>query len=410
MGKSTLITDLLKNQNALIVNFYENATLPPKIDAVKKFSELEKLLLREIGFKPSTGQTLVIDEAQESEQLGRWVRFIKEKWPHQNVIILGSVLSKLFSEDLPYPVGRVQEIVLRPFSFKEFLIATHKPALIEILEAASLENPLEDADRLALAEMYLDYLRMGGMPAVVLGQEEEKIDVRTSWNRLLAQYAADVERYLKENYRSLFLSGVGRIADLACQPVKNSQIVSTDSPFYRKVPLFLEIMQKWHLVFKAAAQTKHPESSGGIASKRYLFDVGMTSFLIHQNQPVSWRDRSELQNIIYAKLQETFVCQEILALEPEPQMDLNYYRETKNSQEIDFLVPLNGKIIPIEVKSQTSFSKNSLMPMLDFLDHRGLNCGIWVYNGEMRTQRFRGKTIHFIPPFFISELPRVITP
>jgi len=50
------------------------------------------------------------------------------------------------------------------------------------------------------------------------------------------------------------------------------------------------------------------------------------------------------------------------------------------------------------------------MPMLDFLDHRGLNCGIWVYNGEMRTQRFRGKTIHFIPPFFISELPRVITP
>lgn len=404
VGKTTLVQQAVQNRPHLFINLFESVTLAEKINAVTSFIDLERLFLRELNFKPSQGTILVIDEAQESKNLGRWVRFFKEKWAHQKVILLGSILSNLFEEGLPYPIGRVEEITLRPFSFKEFLLATNRLGLREILESASLEKNLSEDDRESFIPPYLEYLQTGGMPEVVKNFVLTEKPLPTVWDTLLRQYAFDVERYLGEIYRSLFIATVNRIAEMTCYPVKNSQIISTDSPFYRRLPSLLEVLEKWHLVFKVGAKTKVPESAGRLASKRYLFDVGLTNFLINRSLPLSWQKRPEVGNIIFGKLQENFVCNQIISNHPVPMANLSYYRDTRNSREIDFIVNIKGNYVPIEVKSQASVGRNSLLPMIHFLEQQGMKYGILVYNGPAKKLVHHRKTIFAIPPFLLSKI------
>lgn len=408
VGKSSLIDHALKDHNVIILNLYERTTLPELIDRTESFEEFERLLLREINFKPSRGTILVFDEAQEAKRLGRWIRFFKEKWKDQKVILSGSILSNLFEEGVAYPVGHVEEITLRPFTFKEYLLAAGKNGLREIIETVSPDGPLSEDDRKAAIGPYLNYLQTGGMPETVIKVNAGEETPSSSWDRLLRHYSLDIERHMEDIYRSMFISAIGRIADITCHSIKNSQIISSDSPSYRKLPKFLEVLEKWHLVHKVSAQTKHPESSSGLASKRYLFDLGLTNFLINHGMPAEWRERSDVGNLIFPKLQENFVANELIALKEAPVSELFYYKETRNSREIDFVVPLNGRLVPIEVKSSFSVGKNGLMPMLNFLGTHAMDLGVLVYNGEMKKMKFGEKNILAIPPFVISELPRIV--
>ena len=408
VGKSSLIQNFLKNSNAIILNLYEKTTLPKLIDQTESFEDFERLLLREANFKPSRKTILVFDEAQEAKRIGRWIRFFKEKWRHQKVVMLGSILSNLFEEGVAYPVGHVEEITLRPFTFKEYLLAINKVGLREIIETMSPSKPISESDRNALIKPYLDYLQTGGMPEVVIKTNTNEETPSSAWDKLLRHYSLDVERHMEEIYRSMFISAIDRIADITCHPIKNSQILSTSSSSYRRLPRLLEVMEKWHLIHKVSAQTKHPESASGLASKRYLFDVGLTNFLINHGLPVEWSKRSDSGNLTFPKLQENFVANELVALRGSPTLQLNYYKETRNSKEIDFILLINGKIVPIEVKSSSSISKNSLMPMLNFLNMRDLSIGILVYNGQMQKFHFGDKIIFAIPPFLVSELSKFL--
>lgn len=408
VGKSSMIQNALQNSNSIILNLYEKTTLPKLIDQTESFEDFERLLLREINFKPSQGTILVFDEAQEAKQIGRWIRFFKEKWKNQKVILLGSILSNLFEEGVAYPVGHVEEITLRPFTFKEYLLATNKSGLREIIETVSPDKPLSENDRNALIRPYINYLQTGGMPEVVIKVNAGEETPSLAWDKLLRHYSLDIERHMEEIYRSMFISAIDRIADITCHPIKNSQIISTDSPSYRRLPKLLEVMEKWHLVHKVSAQTKHPESASGLASKRYLFDVGLTNFLINHGLAVEWSERSDSGNLTFPKLQENFVAGELIALKNSPTLQINYYKETRNSKEIDLILPINDKIVPIEVKSSSSISKNGLIPMLNFLNMRELSTGILVYNGKMQKNHFGEKTILAIPPFLVSELPKLL--
>ncbi|MBI2339250.1 MAG: ATP-binding protein [Deltaproteobacteria bacterium] len=409
VGKTTLVTEALKERPSLILNLAELATLPQKIDATQSFQEFEELLWREYNFKPSQNVVLVFDEAQESKKLGSWVRFFKEKWTNQKVILLGSILSRLFDEETPYPVGRVEEIILRPFTFKEYLLAVKRQGLIELMEKTTFEKPLSETQKQSLIPPYLDYLQTGGMPEVVLKTINGVELPHIAWDKLLRQYSLDVERYLGEIFRNLFMTALDRMADVTCHPVKMSQLISTHSPSYRKIPKLLEVLEKWHLVHRISAQTRHPESAGGMASKRYLFDVGLTHFFINRMGRIEWKERGDVGNLIYPKLQENFVCNELMASAPYATTSLNYYKENQNSREIDFVFFGEKEWIPIEVKSQSGFSRNSLLPMIHFLESRNLKKGVLVYNGKMKRIRHRGKDICAMPPFLVSEISRLVS-
>lgn len=408
VGKSSLVKNTLKNHPHLFLNLYESPNLVAKMDQTESFQEFEDLLFLETGFAPSKGKILVIDEAQESKKLGRWIRFFKEKWPHQKVVVLGSILSQLFSENKNYPVGRVTEFTLYSFHFEEFLRAANQNHLVEWLNQVPVNQQTKSVYFDNFWQHYLQYLQVGGMPDVVLRSFAKENRPESLWEQLINQYALDIERYLGDNYKTLFLSAIKRIADLTCQPSKYSQIISSDSPAYRKTPKLLEVLEKWKLITLLSAKTKQPEAGLGMAAKRYLFDVGLTSFCLNRNQALQLKKRSDLENPIFGKLQENFVIHELLSLSPSAVLRLHYYKENKNSKEVDVLFSIQNSTLPIEVKSQTQINRNSLIPMINYLDRSQQNLGILIYNNNPQILSHKQKTILAIPPFLVRQIPRLV--
>jgi uncharacterized protein len=400
VGKSFLIKEILKSYPHVFVNLFENQELAENIDRTKNFKNLEKLFLAELNFKPSQGKVLVFDEAQESKNLGRWIRFFKENWPHQKVVLLGSILSNLFENQSNYPVGRVIEYSLRPMTFAEFLNARELEGQCEIISTLDFEN-LEGASYLdALQDSYLEYLQCGGMPESIANAKSNQ-ELFDYWTQRTRQYAIDVERHLDDNYKSLFLALIKRVAELTCQPVKYSSLHSTQTKAYRQIPKLLEILDKWFVILKCPLTMKNPETTKKMGSKRYLFDVGLTSSLLNQSYSLPWKNRSDFENVFYGKLQENFIHQELTAFFQTPDTPIEFYKEKTRSKEIDFLV--KGKL-PIEVKSRHSINRNELKPMLDFLNNFNLKTGIYVFNGNPQCLMIDGKKIYAINAFMVTSL------
>jgi hypothetical protein len=404
-GKSTLVANLLHETPHIWLNLYENPPLASRIDQTQTFADLETLLFTECAFRPGDGKVLVIDECQEAKKLGSWVRFFKENWKNQSVILLGSILPQLFSDQESYPVGRVREWTLRPFHFEEFLHALGKSHLIRFACNYDFDNPPNPVTESPLRDAYLLYMQTGGMPRIVFDFVNKQQNIDISWQGLLRQFSLDVERYTKETQASLFIHILNQIAAHTSQPLKYSQILATDSAAYRQLPSFLELLDRWHLSFKACACAKHPEGRTHKASKRYLIDTGLVAYFLHRNQPLLWQHRPESMNPVYGKLQEHFVAQELVALDESVGSNLSFYQANHNAKEIDFI----WRGIPIEVKSQATVNRNHLKPMATYLKEQGRETGVLIYNGPVQKLMYQDKKIWAIPPyllrFFLVQSP-----
>ncbi|MDC0358687.1 AAA family ATPase, partial [Oligoflexia bacterium] len=171
VGKSTLVLEELKQiDNKLVLNLAENRSLIDDLDQLRDFSEFEELLTDRFGFNSRIGTVLYLDEAQMSTALGNFVRFMKEKWEHTTVIISGSMIANLFKDR--FPVGRVNKLTLRPFTFEEYLKAREKDSLLEFLDSFQMGMDVsETRHKTFLAELN-DYFLIGGLPAVISVFEE----------------------------------------------------------------------------------------------------------------------------------------------------------------------------------------------------------------------------------------------
>ena len=87
VGKSTLIAEELIRTPHLLLNLETDRIARAEIDHTKSFREFTLLLKTRYNFSP--GDILFIDEAQESERLGHYVREMKEVWKKSKVILTG---------------------------------------------------------------------------------------------------------------------------------------------------------------------------------------------------------------------------------------------------------------------------------------------------------------------------------
>lgn len=105
-----------------------------------------------------------------------------------------------------------------------------------------------------------------------------------------------------------------------------------------------------------------------------------------------------------SSLAEQFVGQELLAYAPSYQKSQLYYwqRDKRGSQaEVDYVITVGSKIIPLEVKAGKT---GRLRSMQIFLDERNYDLGIRVSQSQLSLE----KRILSIPLYLIHEIPRLI--
>ncbi|MCF0222640.1 MAG: ATP-binding protein [Fibrobacter sp.] len=366
VGKSYILDWLGKNffENTIHINLETNLSLAKMfegdISPLKIINAIEIVCNTEI--KPH--KTLIIlDEIQSSERALMSLKMFCEEAPQYAIAAAGSLLGVAINrEKYSFPVGKVDELTLYPLNFEEFLWAKGENSLVQEIRAhfKSLE-PMPEVLHNKAIECYKQYLVIGGMPAAVKSFiETRSLFAPTEIQRkILNDYTADMAKYasnpLAVKIRSCFDS----------IPV---QLAKENKKFQYKVVkkggtagIFGESLE-W-LLFAGLIHKCNKIDNGfmPIAAyvdasdfKVYMGDVGLLT-LKSGMAPQIVLSLEEPDNRFMGGLAENYVAASLAARGHKL-----FYWKNENTAEVDFVIQIQDKIIPVEVKKGTHSGSTSL--------------------------------------------------
>lgn len=401
VGKTSLVQHLCSNHPHCWLDLEKEKAFLRKIDATNTFEEFSDLLAAEKNFIPGQGKILIIDEAQESRLLGGYVRYFKETWENQTVVLLGSLMARLFRSGVRYPVGRTHTIKIYPCTFEEFLLALKEESLLQKIKTWEPKKPLSPPFHQKAMQSFLVYLTIGGLPEVVQWYVDKK-----KWEEkikdLAYEYTEDFKRVEGEEKSALFELILKRIAQTLGSPSKLSTIIETNQPGYRLLPDMINLLENWMLVFKIETETPAVPGISRIPPKRYLFDHGIRQIFspVPLRIPEVFGEEARLDSTYLGGIFENAVLCEIKPWETQKTV---VWRKAVNSSEIDFLFTKNKTIIPIEVKVTAKINRRHFSSLFEYLNFSGGKLGLLVSAGGGGIYSEKEKSIYQTPFYAIRQ-------
>ncbi|PID47929.1 MAG: ATPase [Proteobacteria bacterium] len=342
---------------------------------------------------------IFFDEIQESEDAIRALKYFSEANKY-NIVCAGSILGVAINRmKTSFPVGKVYRLYMYAFDFEEFLWALGYEDLSQNIKKCfeKKQKMLEVLHKKAL-EIYKNYLYIGGMPASIneflrVGQNLSEYD-ENILNNILQDYMSDMSRYstksdaikINKIYQSL-------PNQLGLENSKFSyKLVDTKSnKRYLKNALdWLEysfIVQKCTLIKLPQIPLKAYKEEGYF--KIYVNDVGLLARLAGFGKKDLFLDG---ENLYKGMLAENYVANALTC----NNFDLYYWRSNQ-SAELDFLISLDGNIIPIEVKSALNTKSKSLKTYIQKYNPK--------FSIKISSKNFgQINNIHFIPLYAVYLL------
>ncbi|MBU0763350.1 MAG: AAA family ATPase, partial [Bacteroidetes bacterium] len=194
VGKTTLVRTLAVYFDHYIeLNLEKGADreIFETTDEVKKILQL--LFLRNNILRNQDKTVLLfIDEIQHSANAIRQLRYFFEEAKEIHVIAAGSVLESLMNRQISFPVGRVEYLMLRPFSYDEFLDAAGEKLSLDILD----KIPVPDYAHGKLMDLFTEYCLIGGMPEIIKNyiEHHDLVAAGKIFRNLITTYLDDVEK------------------------------------------------------------------------------------------------------------------------------------------------------------------------------------------------------------------------
>ena len=364
VGKTWLMKEFGKSeyQNSVYLNFDEDerlrALFDKNLDPNRIISSIELLT----GQKIDANNTLVIfDEVQEVPRALTSLKYFCEEAPEYNIICAGSLLGIALHEGTSFPVGKVEFLYLYPLTFSEFLLASGEEALYKLIFKRDWDSIKLLSDK--YTSLLKIYYLVGGMPEVVNSfiDNSDFEAAREIQNGILRAYEQDFSKHAparvvpkirdvlncissqlsKENKK--FIYGLVREGARA-KEFETAILWLSDCGLVHKVSRVsaIKIPLRAYLDFKAF--------------KLFFVDVGLLSCI----SGVSYQavlQGSDLFLEFKGALTEQYVCQQLLA---RGLSDVAYYSNEKSTCEIDFVISIDGNVVPVEVKAETNLKAKSL--------------------------------------------------
>ena len=325
------------------------------------------------GTKIEAGKTLIVfDELQEVERGLHSLKYFQENAPEYHVMAAGSLLGITLGKGQSFPVGKVNVMHLYPMDFEEFMIANNvSKTTLEMLKAKfETCQPVDEFIHQKLLSLFFIYLIVGGMPDAV------KIYIATKDIREVDKVQRDIVALYKEDFsqhesedKKLKLISIYDIipAELNKQ---NKKFVFTmlnkELKFDRYENSFLWLKDAGvalpvYNVEAPVIPLKASKSSN--VFRLFSNDTGLlTSAYPAETKLELINKNSEVNNGAHF---ENAVAQQLTANGLEP-----YFCKKKNIGELDVLVEMDGKVVPIEVKSGKAYkahkSLDNFMKISDY--------------------------------------------
>ncbi len=367
-GKTTAVRNLGESFEFFVeVNFERDRGVHGFFDGDLDVKAICKLLEMRYNTPVQSGRTLLfLDEIQCCPNAISSLRYFYEDYPELHVIASGSLLEFAFANLQDFGVGRIRNAFIYPFSFEEFANASGNALLFAGAKAASFSAPLPDELHQKLLSLLRDFMIVGGMPAVVRKYIETGsfISCQQEQDDILIALKSDFDKYHKRIPPELIRATLQAVVQqIGAKFIYTNNQLNLNGQQSKQCIALLAMAK---LVHKVTMSFGNGIPLGGEINpkmcKFILLDTGL--YLRESGLDLSeWIQDAPAAFVNRGKLGELFVGLELLkSVAPTIPADLYYWhRESRSSNaEIDYLSQFGNTVLPIEVKSGTSGSMQSL--------------------------------------------------
>lgn len=306
-----------------------------------------------------------IDEIQQCEALISELKYFCEKHNNVRIICAGSLLGvKLKRAKTSFPVGKVKMLTMYPMNFEEFLWAMNQELLIDTIKDCYLNNKqISSPVHEKALTLYRIYLFTGGMPESVKNMVSIKGDYikydSSILEDILTSYFNDMSKYVTSESEVLKIRRVYNSLPSQLSNVSNkfqySKIEKKGKA--RDYDTSIDWLLASNMVLSCKC-VKLPEIplEGFVDNdifKLYLSDVGILNSILKISISDILNDNISLYKGVIV---ENYVANELVS----NGHNLYYYRNSNNTNEIDFLLYNEDGIIPIEIKASNNTKSKSL--------------------------------------------------
>jgi uncharacterized protein len=360
VGKSYLVRMLSDAHfdNLLEINL-ETDTSAPELFVSKDPDTIVNLLEARYGQVIFPGKTLLfLDEIQTTPELFAGLRYFHEKMPELHVITAGSLLDFMLADhNFSMPVGRIEYLYLGPMTFEEFLLAAGRESLLDTLRAFSFPGDISQPIHDELMRLTRQFSLVGGMPAAVeafldSGNFLESAAVQQS---ILTTYRDDFNKYTRKVDQHRIEKVFKKIPMLIGSKFIYSRVDKEDRS--------RELSRAFDLLCRAwvAHRVRHSSANGvpldAEASDRVFKVLFMDVGLMCRALGLHLADIEIVDDLMLVN--SGVVCEQLIGQHllfggevfVEPSLHCWIRQKSQSNAEVDYVIALGDKIIPVEVKS-----------------------------------------------------------
>jgi predicted AAA+ superfamily ATPase len=282
-------------------------------------------------------------------------------------------------------------------------------------EKAALEQlltlPCRDFAHEKLLKLYHLYAIIGGMPEVVNTYIKTKdlLSLNPIFDSLIASYMDDVEKYAKNDAQVLHLRHIIRAS--FAEAGKRIHFAGFGNSAYRSREMgecfrILEKVLLLKLLYPNTSATLPFQPDLKKSPRLQILDTGMLNHFAGIQKDIL--GTHDLSSIYKGTVIEHLTGQELLANQYNALSELFFWVKEKktSSAEVDFVIPHEGKVIPIEVKSGNAGKLRSMHQFMEVAPH---NMAVRFFAGpvsisEVTTPENKHFYLLNLPYYLVSQI------
>ena len=404
IGKTYSIRQFGKTFKSFVeINFIET---PDAVELFKGARSSSDILLRlsTITSVPLIkGETLVFfDEVQQCPDIVTAIKFLVDDGSYRYILsgsLLGVELKDLRSE----PVGYMGVKDMYPLDFEEFIsgVSVNDAVIGSLREAWLNRTAVDEFIHGKMMEFFRLYLIVGGMPAAVSKYIESNNlqEVMAVQQDIIRLYKRDIAKYDPQN--KLYIEEIFNLIPPELN-AKNKRFIlkrlNEHEKFDRVENSFLWLKNAG--VALPVYNVEEPKIPLLLARSRNLFklfqsDIGLLASQYAEG--IQMRIIKGDKDINFGSVYENAVAQELVAHGITP-----YYYNNKKRGELDFVIELGGKVLPVEVKSGKDYNTHRALSNFMDCDEYDLPEAVVFNNDNLRVA---GKIV-YAPVYMVMFLEK----
>jgi len=346
---------------------------------------------------------LMLDEFQYVEDGGQKLKLIYDTIKKIKIFITGSSSLDIKAKVGKFMVGRIFDFSLYPFNFREYLrvinnrlervYTQYNEQIMKFLFEGKKYKIKKGEDVFCeeLSQEYEKFCIWGGYPAVVLAKteiERKKIltDIYNNYIlkdiKTLLELATERNLFLLSQYLATQIGNIAVYQNL-------SQISKLN---YRNLKKHLNILEETFICKEITPFFKNRQKELSKNPKIFFMDMGFRNNLMENMNGLDKRSDAGaiVENSVFIRLNE--LCGGI--------NKINFWR-TKSGAEVDFIIHVGDKIIPVEVKYSSFTSEKLSRSFLSFIDSFKPGYGIVLTKNYWGSLKRNTTKVLFIPVYYL---------